>query len=341
MSLSVQLRAQRAARARRRGLILGLLALTVAMLYLASLLFGETFYTPAEVWRVVLGEQVPGASYTVGELRLPRASLGLLAGLAFGASGVIFQTLLRNQLASPDIIGISAGASAAGVIGIVTLGLSQTQVSLLSLVASLGTAALIYMLSYQQGFAGTRLILTGIGVSAVLGSVVTYVLSRAAAWDLPAATRWMTGSLNGATWERSLPLVLVCLLVFPLLAWSTHSFAVLRFGDETAVGLGVPVTTVRLLAILAAVALIAVATSACGPIAFVAFMSGPIAIRLVGGAAKLLLPSALVGAALVLASDLLGQYAFGSRYPVGVITGALGAPFLVYLLIRANRQRRN
>lgn len=340
-TLAADLRRARRGRARRRLLMLCLLGALVAGLALASLMTGQTFYGIDEVWRVVMGHDVAGASYAVGVLRLPRTAMGLLAGLAFGSAGVIFQTLLRNQLASPDIIGISSGASVAGVIGIVTLNLNHSQVSLMALIAAVGTALLIYLLSYRQGFTGTRLILVGIGVSSVLQSVVTYLLSRAASWDLPVATRWLTGSLNSATWERVMPLAAACLVLFPLLGFASHSFTALRFGDETAVGLGVRVVPVRLLAILAAVALVAVATASCGPIAFVAFMSGPIAARLVGNPARLVLPSALVGAALVLGSDLAGQYLFGTRYPVGIITGALGAPFLVYLLVRSNSQRRH
>ncbi len=333
-----------AARRRRllgQRLIIAMLAILVASLWLLSLVVGENIYSLDVVWKVIQGEKVPGASFIVGELRLPRATLAVLAGLSFGAAGVTFQTLLRNQLASPDIIGISAGASAAGVLGIVVLDLSDTAVAGMALVAALGTALAIYVLSYKGGFSGIRLILIGIGVSSMLGSVVTYVLAQASAWDLQSATRWLTGSLNNANWERVIPLAVACIIILPAMWLSSASLGALRFGDDVAIGLGVRTKRVRILVILGAVTLIAVATASCGPIAFVAFMSGPIAARLVGSAASLVLPASLVGAALVLGSDLLSQFAFGTRYPVGIITGALGAPFLVYLLIRSNRQRRN
>ena len=252
-----------------------------------------------------------------------------------------FQTLLRNQLASPDVIGISAGASAAGVIGIVILGLNETTVSLLALAAAIGTAVAIYTLSYKGGFAGTRLILIGIGVSSMLGAVVTYTLAQASAWDLQVATRWLTGSLNSAGWPRVAPLAATCAVILSSMWVNSSKLAAMRFGDDTASGLGVKVFSVRVWTIVAAVTLVAVATASCGPIAFVAFMSGPIAARISRSASSLVLPASLVGAILVLASDLIGQFAFGARYPVGIITGALGAPFLVYLLIRSNRQRRN
>ena len=335
------LRVARSRRIQAQALVVLVLAFLVVGLWAASLMFGESFYGPSEVWRVIAGERVPGASFTVGTLRLPRATLAVLAGLAFGSAGVTFQTLLRNQLASPDVIGISAGASAAGVIGIVILGLNETTVSLLALAAAIGTAVAIYTLSYKGGFAGTRLILIGIGVSSMLGAVVTYTLAQASAWDLQVATRWLTGSLNSAGWPRVAPLAATCAVILPSMWVNSSKLAAMRFGDDTASGLGVKVFSVRVWTIVAAVTLVAVATASCGPIAFVAFMSGPIAARISRSASSLVLPASLVGAILVLASDLIGQFAFGARYPVGIITGALGAPFLVYLLIRSNRQRRN
>jgi iron-siderophore transport system permease protein len=305
--------------------------------FAVTLMIGGTFYSPADVLRVLLGETVPGASFTVGELRLPRATLGLLAGFAFGIAGVTFQTMLRNPLASPDIIGISSGASVAAVFGIIVLALDETAVSLLALAGALATAAVIYLLSHRGGFAGIRLILIGIGVAAMLDSAVTYVLSRAAAWDLQTAMQWLTGSLNGATWPGILPLAAASAVMVPLLLSQSRGLGMLRLGDETAMSLGVDVTRTRVLLVVSAVALLAFATAASGPIAFVAFMAGPIAARLVGAGATPLLPAGLVGALLVLVADLVGQFAFDTRYPVGVITGAIGAPYLVFLLIRINR----
>jgi iron complex transport system permease protein len=245
--------------------------------------------------------------------------------------------MLRNPLASPDIIGITSGASAAAVFGIVVLSLSETLVSLLAVGGALVTALAIYLLSNKGGFAGTRLILIGIGVAAMLDSAVTYLLSEAAVWDLQSAMRWLTGSLNGASWPVVLPLALACLVLVPALLAQGRGLGVLRLGDDAAASLGVSIRGTRVIAIVVAVALLAFATAATGPIAFVAFMAGPVAARLVGPGASLLLPSGLVGALLVLVADLVGQFAFDTRYPVGVITGVLGAPFLIYLLIRTNR----
>jgi iron complex transport system permease protein len=300
-------------------------------------MIGKSFYGPVEVIQVILGETVPGASFTVGELRLPRATLGLLAGFAFGVAGVTFQTMLRNPLASPDIIGISSGASVAAVFGIVVLSLDETAVSFLALGGALLAAAAIYLLSNRGGFAGTRLILIGIGVAAMLDSAITYVLSKAAVWDLQSAMQWLTGSLNGATWQVVLPLAIACAALVPLLLAQGPGLDMMRLGDDAAASLGVNVRRTRVVLIVTAVALLAFATAATGPIAFVAFMAGPIAARIVRPGGSLLLPAGLIGALLVLVADLVGQFAFDTRYPVGVITGILGAPYLIYLLIRTNR----
>lgn len=338
-TVAVTLKHDRSTRILHRGVITVALLITLLAVYFFSLMWGEVFYSPAEVIRVLTGQQVLGASYAVGTLRLPRATMGLAAGCAFGAAGVLFQTLLRNQLASPDIIGISAGASAVGAICIVFFGLGQMAVSGVALVAALGVATLIYLLSFNGGFSGTRLILIGIGVAAMLSSLVTYSLSKADTWDLPTATRWLTGSLNGATWDRALPLIITTAILLPLLLIMNRNVNVMRLGDMAASGLGVNIHSTRIIVMVAAVALIAVATAACGPIAFVAFVSGPIAARILGPGASLILPSAIIGGLIVLTADLVGQYFLGTRYPVGVVTGALGAPFLIYLLTRAHSAR--
>jgi len=285
----------------------------------------------------VLGEQVPGASFTVGRLRLPRAVLAVVAGLSFGLAGVTFQTMLRNPLAIPDVIGISTGASAAAAVAIVVFGLGGTAVSGFAIVAGLAVALVIYLLAYKDGGAGTRFILIGIGMAAMLHSVIAYVLSRAGQWEWQEATRWINGSLNGATWDRTLPALLALVLLGPALLHRTRELSALELGEDTAAALGVRVERTRVVAIVAAVGLIAFSTAACGPIAFVAFLAGPIAARVLGPNGSLLLPAALVGGVLVLVADLVAQFAFGTRFPVGVVTGVLGAPYLIYLIVRTNR----
>ncbi|GAA1093331.1 FecCD family ABC transporter permease [Nocardiopsis composta] len=324
-------------RARRRRTVIAVLTALIALAFAAALMAGRTFYPPGDVLGVVLGQDVPGASFTVGRLRLPRAVLAVAVGACFGLGGVTFQTMLRNPLASPDIIGISSGAGAAATFAIVALSLGGAAVSAFAITAGLAVAVLIYLLSFKDGIAGTRLILVGIGVAAMLDSVTAHLLDRAAEWDLQEAMRWLTGSLNGAAWGDVLPVLAALLVAAPVLLHRSGELSLLRLGDDTASALGVRVDRTRFAAIVAAVGLIAFATAAAGPVAFVAFLSGPIAARIVGRDGSLFVPAALVGALLVLAADLCAQFLFEARYPVGVVTGVLGAPYLVYLIVRTNR----
>ncbi len=324
-------------RLRRYVLLIVMLSVIVVALFALTLLLGQSFTPPGDVMRVLLGENVPGAAFTVGQLRLPRAMLSVLAGLSFGLGGVAFQTLLRNPLASPDIIGISSGASAAAVFAIVVLSLKGPVVSLVAVAAGLGVALLVYGLSFRNGVAGTRLILVGIGVSAMLESMIAYILSQAPAWTLQEAMRWLTGSVNGAQLVQAAPLLASLAVFGGLLLSRARDLEALRLGDDTAAALGVGVSRTRVLVIVAAVGMIASATAVTGPIAFVAFLSGPIAARIMGSGGSLLIPSALIGAVLVLGGDYAGQFLLSSRYPVGVVTGAFGAPYLIFLIIRANR----
>ena len=331
------LRLARRRRERRRRAVTAVLALSVLGLFAVTLCFGRTVYSPAEVFRVISGEQVAGASFAVGRLRLPRALTAILAGVAFGVAGVTFQTMLRNALASPDVIGITSGASAAAVAGIVVLGLGSSATSALAVGAGLLTALMIYLLAVKDGLSGGRLVLIGIGVGAMLDSLVAYLLLRASAWDVQESLRWLTGSLSTASWSQLPPLAIAVAAVLPIMLALGRRLQMLQLGDDSAAALGVDVQRTRLLLVLGAVALAAFATATTGPIAFVAFLAGPIAVRLVGPGGSLVIPAALVGAALVLAADVLGQFAFDTRFPVGVVTGAVGAPYLLYLLIRSNR----
>lgn len=327
----------RRARSRRRCTVLLALTLAVVAVAVVALCVGERSYPPADVLRVLLGEQVPGASFNVGVLRTPRVLTGILVGIAFGTGGVVFQTMLRNPLASPDIIGVSAGSSAAAVVAITAFGLSGTTLSVVAVLAGLGVAGAIYALSWRSGVQGARLVLVGIAVGAMLDSVIGYALTRAGVYDAGEALRWLTGSLNSAFWPGVGPLAAALGLLLPALLVLARRLRALQLGDDAAAGLGVRPDRARLALLLVAVAVIAVATAATGPIAFVAFLAGPIAHRLLRGAGSLLVPAGLVGALLVLAADLVGQHLLAHRFPVGVVTGVLGAPYLLWLLARTNR----
>lgn len=327
---------RRQRRSRHRRVTAALLAV-IAGLFLLTLMVGQSVTPPGDLIRWAIGEHIAGLSFTLGQLRLPRAILCTLSGLCFGLGGVAFQIVLRNPLASPDIIGISSAASAAAVVAIVFLSWSGLLVSIFAVVAGLLIALTVYGLAFRDGVSGARLILIGIGMSAMMESFIAYVLTTADAWTLQESMRWLTGSVNGARLSQSLPLFLALIGFGTLLFVMRKELDILRLGDETAASLGVHLAKTRVSVIIAAVGLIAFATAVTGPIAFVAFLSGPIAARLVTDSRSTIIPAALVGAILVLGGDYAGQFLLPGRYPVGVVTGALGAPYLIYLIIRANR----
>ncbi|RBP83177.1 iron ABC transporter permease [Marinomonas rhizomae] len=328
-------RKYRSVRWARLVVILGFI---VSVAFSITLVLGQSFTSPSDVLSVLLGHKLPGASFVVGQLRLPRAVISLLVGMSFGMAGVAFQIMLRNPLASPDIIGVSAGATAAAVFAITMLHLDGASVALFSISMGLLVALSIYGLSYRNGVTGTRLILIGIGVSAMIESITVYLLSQAQSWDRQEAIRWLSGSVNSAQLSQAQPLLISLLLFGGFLLSRSRDMEALRMGDDTAQALGINVNMTRITVMVSAVGLIAVGVAITGPIAFVAFLSGPIAMRLIKNKGALLLPSGFIGACLVLTGDYIGQFLLPSRYPVGVITGALGAPYLIYLIIRVNRK---
>ena len=329
-----------------------ILALAVVLLFAASILLGSYTVTVPDFFRILTahltgGEKIPGASFIVMESKLPRAVVGVMIGLAFGLSGGLFQTMLRNPLASPDVIGISNGASSAAVTAIVIFGATGPAVSASALGGALAVAALIYAISRngpagsRTTGAGNRLILAGVGLAAALGAVVNFLLTRADIRTAADALVWLNGSLNSASWDRAGVLAGALLVLVPAVAFLAGPLRMIELGDETAAGLGIRVDPTRLGIVLTAVALAAVATAAAGPVSFVAFLAGPIARRFTRKAS--LPASALTGALIVLAADYFaGNLAplllNGTVLPVGVVTGALGAPFLLWLLVTSNRK---
>lgn len=330
--------AGRRRRRRRSAIAITTLSLTLLALIVAMLMLGNTIYPVRDVLAVIAGHEVQGASFAVGTLRIPRAITGALAGIAFGVAGTTFQTMLRNPLASPDIIGITSGASAAAMLALIGLHWTATATMFLALVAGLATAAAIYLIARSGESTGGRLILIGIGIGAMLDSVVAFLVQRAAEWDVAVAMRWLTGSLNGSRMDAIPPLAIAIVVLVPIVIALSRDLSALELGDASAIALGVRVDRSRVLLILVAVALACFATATTGPIAFVAFLAGPIAARFVGHGTSLIIPAALTGACLVLGADLLGQFAFDTKFPVGVITGILGAPYLLFLLIRTSRR---
>jgi iron complex transport system permease protein len=330
--------AGRTKRRRRFILVTTILAVIAFLLCCAMLMLGNTIYPAQDVIRVLMGEKVKGASFAVGTIRYPRMIAGVFAGFAFGISGYVFQTMLRNPLANPNVIGITAGSSAAAVFCIIVLQAGNTVVSIASVIGGLATVFVLFLLSKGTSFSIGRLILVGIGIQAMLDAAISYMLLIGQQHDIPTAMRWLSGSLNGAKMENLYPLIMTVLIFAPVIIGLWKRLEILELGEQAATSLGIDTDKTRLWLIISSVLIIALATATTGPIAFVAFLSGPIAKRLVGVGFANIIPAGLVGIILVLGSDLVGQFAFIARYPVGVITGILGAPYLIYLLIRMNRK---
>lgn len=325
-------------RQRRYILTTGILLLLTLSLAAVMMLYGNTIYSPETVLRVLSGTDAGGAAFTICTLRFPRMLTAILCGMAFGLSGNTFQQLLGNPLASPDIIGVTSGASVAAVFGILILKLDYGIVAVMAVFSGLLVSALIYFLSHKNGFSNTRLILTGIGMQAFLNSIISWMLLKASEYDVASALRWLSGSLNGVKMDTMPALAAVVFTAgLGILLLSRH-LLILQLGEAHAVTLGIPVSITRLLLILLALVLTAFAASVTGPIASVAFLSGPIAARISGRGRSSMLAASLTGSILILISDLVGQFTLPSRYPVGVITGILGAPYLLFLLLRINHK---
>ena len=331
--------------AARRRLVTALLLLALALTFAAALYLGDYPVAPAEVVRSLFsrftGAVDKGIDFIVLNVRLPRATLAILTGIAFALSGIIFQTLLRNPLASPDIIGISHGASASAVFCIIVLGLSGMAVSLGALLGAIATALVIYGLSWRGGVTAYRVVLIGIGMAAIMGAIMSYLFTRARLFEVQQALGWLVGSLNASNSGDITFLACALLVLLPVTVALVRVLDAMQLGDDTATALGARVEAVRLALMLIGVAYAAFATAAVGPVTFVAFVAGPIARNLLGGAGKGFVQAALVGALVMLGSDLVAQHALPMvQLPVGVVTGIFGAIFLLWLLIASNRAGR-
>ncbi|MCR5771947.1 MAG: iron ABC transporter permease [Butyrivibrio sp.] len=315
-------------------MIISVMLILVAGLTCLNLTIGEKNYSILEVLNMIISKS---DNYIVMKLRLPRTLAAIFCGMAFGIAGNTFQTLLGNPLASPDIIGVSSGSTVAAVYCILFLNLNRGIVSLLAVIAGLVAALLIYKISNTDGYSANRLILTGIGAQAFFTALINWMIMKAAEYDVATAMRWMTGNLNGITVD-SLPfLIIIVLISLIIMSNLRNALRSLELGEAYATILGVRTDFIRTILIICSVCLIAFATAISGPISSIAFLSGPIATRICGKSQTNLASSALTGAILVLAGDFIGQNILPTRYPVGIITGILGAPYLIYLLISQNK----
>lgn len=330
-----------ALRLRVRPLVVGVVvALAGLAIGVASLASGDFPIPLADVLRALVGRGDPATNIIVLELRLPRVLVGLLVGAALGASGAVFQSLTRNPLGSPDFVGLTTGAATGALLVILLLGGGGLAVSAGAIVGCLVTSALVYLLAFRRGVQPFRLVLMGIGVSALLEALNSFLILRARLADAIAAQVWQIGSVSGRTLTEVTIVGLALAVALPLLLVFGRHLALLELGDETAILHGVRVERSRAVLALSAVLLAAAATAAAGPVGFVALAAPQLATRLTRAPGPNLLPAAAMGALLVVASDWLAQRVLPDLdLPVGVVTGALGGAYLTWLLAREWRSR--
>ncbi|MEU8436652.1 iron chelate uptake ABC transporter family permease subunit [Streptomyces sp. NPDC029216] len=323
--------------------------LALAVIGFALLVFSVSLGTYAiplgDVLGAVLGTGDGPANLIIHQLRLPRALTALLVGAAFGLAGAVYQAVTRNSLASPDLIGIAAGSGAGAVTAILIGGVTAAgagtfgAVPFGALAGALLTSAVIYLLAYRDGtITGYRFVLVGLAANGALLALTRWMLARA---DIDQASRamvWLTGSLNGRGYEHVQWSGLALVILLPLTLALARPYQLLQYDDDTARSLGIPLRYSRIALLLLATCLTALATSAAGPIAFVALGAPQIARRLTGTAGIPLVTSTLTGAVLLILADLAARLVLApTELPVGVLTGAVGAPYLMLLLARANR----
>ena len=331
----------RAANRRRAAVVGATLAALVAGLFVLSMMIGSYRLTPWEVIVSVSGlSPDPAIDFIVRDLRLPVASTALAVGFALGVAGLIFQNLLANPLASPDFVGVSSGASLFAVASIVLLGATSVSISVFALAGALVSAVLVYVLAWRGGLSGFRFILVGIGIAELTYSLIGYMLARSDIYEARAAMTWLVGSV-GMAGSGELRLLVVALVVLvPCALLLGRTLRVLELGDDAARALGARVELHRLALIAVSIAFVGLATAAAGPIMFVALVAGPIARRLLGPASGGIVAAGLVGASIVLGADLVAQHLLPTALPTGVVTGAVGAPYLIWLLSTVNREGR-
>ncbi|MDK8680300.1 FecCD family ABC transporter permease [Corynebacterium accolens] len=317
------------------------------IVFLGALSIGLGDY-PISVPRVLevifQGEGSRVERLVVLEWRMPRVATAIAVGCALGLSGALTQTVTRNALASPDILGITTGASAMAVT-VIVLGsgggfagwLAGIGIPLAALLGAILSATVIWALAWRRQADSYRLVLVGIIITALLSSYINFLMVRAELRDASQAQFWLTGSLARSEWSTTIPIAVLVIVCAPLLAWIAYQALATTLGPDLARALGQRVNAVQVAMLALAVALAAVAVSAAGPIGFIAFVAPQVALRLCGVPSPPLAASALTGAVLLLGADIVTQAVLPVELPVGIVTSALGGIFLIYLLVQRTR----
>lgn len=324
----------------RSILVVVSLVATAVVVGVIAIGFGKYTVAPLEVVKVLLGANTSFDRVVVLEWRMPRTVMALLVGAALGVSGAIFQALTRNPLGSPDIIGVNTGAYTGALIVIAGFGGGYYAVAAGALVGGLITALAVYLLAYRNGLAGYRLIVVGIALGAVLSSVNQWIVIKLDFHAAVTASVWQQGTLSGLSWVQVVPMTICLLAISVGLVALGPQLPILQLGDDAAGALGVHPERARLAYLVAAVALVALACAAAGPITFIALAAPQLARRLTASAGVGLMPSAAMGAVLLLGSDVIAQHLFGgNELPVGAVTVSLGGAYLISLLVTQARKR--
>ncbi len=319
----------------------------MAAVFALDVSLGEYPISPLGVLRTLAGAGDSADQLVVMQLRMPRALTGLLVGAALGLAGAITQAIVRNPLASPDLLGITQGAGTAATAVIVFAGSMGTVSGLLeavgvpavALAGGVFTGLLLYLLAHRGGIDSFRLVLVGIGLKALAANTTFWLLTLADVHEAGRALVWLTGSLNARGWQHVVPVALALAVLVPLVLAGSHALGALQFDDHTVRALGLRINLARGLMLLGAVALASIAVAAAGPIAFVALATPQIALRLAQTPRPPLVTSMVFGATLVVGADVISRTAFGTlELPVGIVTAVLGAPYLIYLLVNRYRE---
>jgi len=319
------------------SLVLMLVSLGVALFSLRS---GAVTLDFTQVLNALTGSAPRNITMVVTEWRLPRVMMALLVGAALGISGAIFQSLMRNPLGSPDVMGFNTGAWSGVLVAMVLFGQHLTAITLAAMAGGILTSLIVWALAWRDGIETFRLIIIGIGMRAMLMAFNTWLLLQASLETSLSAGLWFAGSLNGLTWAKTLPAAPLILLMFICALLLVKRMRLLEMGDDSACALGVSVERSRLMLMLVAVVLTAAATAIAGPISFIALVAPHIARRLSGTARWGLTQSALCGSLLLLAADLCAQQLFMPyQLPVGVVTVSLGGIYLIVLLVQESRKK--
>lgn len=321
----------------RAVVITGLLVVLALVTAVISLGLGELRVSAVDVVRTLFGHTRPDLETVIVQWRLPRVLLALTLGAGLGLGGAVFQSLTRNPLGSPDVIGFDAGAHAAAVVSIVAVG-GAAFVIPSAIAGGVVTALTVYLLAYRRGVQGFRLIVVGIGVTALLGSLTSYLIQQADLRTAQLAAVWGAGSLNGLDWDDARhALAVTAVLLIPMF-WLVRGLKTLELGDDAAAALGIPVERTRLALVVVGVSLTAVATALAGPIPFVALVAPQLARRLTGAPGAQPVAAAVMGALLLITCDTVAVHVPSPMLPVGLMTVMLGGGYLLWLLVTQSRK---